>query len=72
MSALERLTAYLCSRPGTEDMDAWRAEWAEGILRMHAHELAERLRASEPTAQLVGLDTAGLLAAADLIDPEVS
>lgn len=71
MSALERLTAYLCSGPGTEAMDAWHAEWAEGILRMHAHELAEEIRDVASKTRMAA-DRPALRHAADLIDPEAS
>jgi hypothetical protein len=44
MDAMERLTAYLCSRPGSESLDGFHQNFAEQILRQHAHELAEKIR----------------------------
>lgn len=72
MSALERLTAFLCARPGTEDMDEWHADWAARLLSQHAHELAEQIRDERP--QWGGAPGGAWFewgAAADLIDPEV-
>jgi hypothetical protein len=40
MNALDRLTAYLCQRPGTGHMDAHHADVARQILTQHARELA--------------------------------
>lgn len=42
MTALDRLTAYLCQQPGTEHMDAHHADMARQILVQHARELAEQ------------------------------
>jgi hypothetical protein len=42
MNAQQRLTAYLCSRPGSENMDAYHADFARQILDQHAKEIAAR------------------------------
>lgn len=42
MTALDRLTAYLCQQPGTENLDAHHADFARQILDQHARELAEQ------------------------------
>lgn len=79
MSALERLTAYLCSNPGSEHMDEEYAAFAARLLDQHAHELAEKIRASHPKPPVgftwsepyrLGLDDSRR-SAANLIDPEV-
>lgn len=46
MNALERLTAALCSRPGTENMDRHHADLARQILDQHAKELGRERDAS--------------------------
>lgn len=73
MSAREELYAYgmsgkMHSPDNSERMSAHIDAYRDEV----AHDLAERLRACKSTAQLVGLDTAGLLAAAALIDPEAT
>lgn len=70
MDALERLTAFLRAQPGTEGMDAWHAEWAEALLRQHAHELAEKIRAAPFAGHL--LPAHHKRRAAAIIDPEVT
>lgn len=45
-SALERLTAYLCSKPGSEHMDEEYAAFAARLLRQHAGEVVEAERAA--------------------------
>lgn len=54
MNAEERLSAYLCSRPGTERMDQHHADFARDILNQHAKELADA-RSSIPFGRTEGL-----------------
>lgn len=42
MNALERLTAYLCQQPGSENLDTHHAEFAKSLLDQHAEEIAAR------------------------------
>jgi hypothetical protein len=42
VNAEERLTAYLCSRPGSEALDEHHAEFARQILDQHAQEIVAR------------------------------
>lgn len=44
MDAMERLTTYLCSRPGSEGMDEFHRGFADQILRQHGRELAQAQR----------------------------
>lgn len=73
MDALERLTAYLCSNPGSEAMDEEYAAFAARLLRQHAHELAEKQReyAGGLNLHLMHDLGAGVHAAADHIDPQI-
>lgn len=68
MNALERLTAFLCARPGTENMDEWHADWAKALLDQHAHELADQIRKAPFEPHL--LQRHQRYAAARIIDPE--
>lgn len=70
MRTLERLTAYLRSRPGTEGMDTHHAELAQRILDQHAHELAEEIRAEASDLDGWPQTQHDMNKAADLIDPE--
>lgn len=71
MKALERLTAYLCSAPDTEKLDAYHAVVAQQILDQHAHELAEKIRTSPRLRDYTDNHMGDCNLAADLIDPEL-
>jgi hypothetical protein len=83
MSALERLTAYLCSNPRNERMDEEYAAFAVRLLNQHAHELAEKVRQGGVRYDLREFNAARAAgpgrvlefvqsAIADFIDPEAS
>lgn len=70
MTALERLTAFLCSTPDTEKLDAYHAVVARQILDQHAHELAEEIRNHADGHYPYRADEKARNEAADLIDPQ--
>lgn len=59
MNAQQRLTAYLRSRPGTENMDQYHADYARQILDQHAQEIAAR-QSSIHFGRTEGLDAVQL------------
>lgn len=70
MSALERLTAYLCSQVGSDRMDGYHEGYAKTILDQHAEELAEKLVAEAAVKAPIHVYRPGLMWAAEVIDPQ--